>query len=99
MSPPVLLGALEGHGRLTPWLGYVSVLLVILVTLLGIWLLVRTALQSGPGDDDEQGGGSGGGGPRTPAPPTSGPDGDPDWWPEFERAFEAHEASRLAQPD
>jgi hypothetical protein len=43
--------------------------------------------------EDEAGGEGGGGNDRLPRPPDA-PAGEPDWWPEFERAFAAHVAAR-----
>jgi hypothetical protein len=84
-----------------PWLGYASAALVLAVTLTGIWLLVWSARLANPGGDDdtERSGGPGGRGPETPSPPAPRPDGDPDWWPEFERAFAAYVASRATPAD
>ncbi len=50
----VLCAAIEGHGRvrISPMLGYLSILLVLVVTCLGIWLLLRTATHWGSSDDD-----------------------------------------------
>ena len=45
----------------------------------------RRAPESDDGDDTDDGGG-GGGGPR--------PDGEPPWWPDFEREFREHARSR-----
>jgi hypothetical protein len=71
---------------------------VILVTIasmtivFGIACIVAGLRRPGrrPGDDDHEdlGGGGGGGGPGPEAP--RGGDGDPAWWPEFERQFAAH---------
>jgi hypothetical protein len=53
-----------------------------------------------PGHDSDEGGGSGPGGggpgPWRPVAPRR-PDGDPDWWPEFEQQFAAH-VSDIRQP-
>jgi hypothetical protein len=100
----LVFAALNGEARpeLSPLLGYASFLLVVVITLVGIWLLVRVASQSDSGDDDggdggERGGGPDGGGGGTPPGPGPRPDGDPDWWPEFERAFAAHVSTRLTR--
>ena len=44
-------------------------------------------------DEDGDPGSGGGGGPRPPKRPPS-PEGDPVWWPEFERRFAAYARSR-----
>ena len=44
-------------------------------------------------DEDGDPGSGGGGGPRPPKRPPS-PEGDPVWWPEFERRFAAYVRSR-----
>lgn len=99
----VLGAAIEGHGRvrISPMLGYLSILLVLVVTCLGIWLLLRTATHWGSSDDDggDAGGGGTGGGGGSPSPRGPQPDGEPDWWPEFERAFAAHVNARLTRSD
>jgi hypothetical protein len=92
----------EGRAQLSPLLGYASFMLVVVVCSVGVWLLVRTARQPGSGDDDpgdgeERGGGPDGGGGGTPPGPRPRPEGDPDWWPEFERAFAAHVKARLTR--
>jgi hypothetical protein len=50
-----------------------------------------------PGHESDEDGGSGPGGegpgPWRPDAPR-GPDGDPDWWPEFEQEFAAHVSGR-----
>lgn len=93
----------EGRFRVSPMLGYASVLLVLVVTCIGIWLLVRVATDWGSGDDDGGdgggGGGSGGGGGDSPSPPDPQPDAEPEWWPEFERAFAAHVSGRLTRSE
>jgi hypothetical protein len=103
--PMVGLAALDGTPRpeLSPLLGYASFMLVVVITLVGIWLLVRVASSpSDSGEDDggdggERGGGPDGGGGGTPPGPGPRPEGDPDWWPEFERAFAAHVNGRLTR--
>lgn len=87
----VLAAAVQGSTQLREpvWFGYASVLLVLVVTIAGVWLLVRL-VRWDPGDDDGGGGGGGGGGGDTPPPRAPLPDGEPDWWPEFERAFADH---------
>ena len=92
----------EGRPQLSPLLGYASFMLVVTITCLGVWLLVRTARRADTGGDDggdgeESGGGPGGGGGGTPRGPGPRPDGDPDWWPEFERSFAAHVNARLTR--
>ena len=57
----------EGRPQLSPLLGYASFMLVVTITCLGVWLLVRTARRADTGGDDggdgeESGGGPGGGG-------------------------------------
>lgn len=105
MTLTVLCAAIEGHGRvrISPMLGYASILLVLVVTILGIWLLLRTATHWGSSDDDggdgAGGGGTGGGGGGSPSPRSPQPDGEPDWWPEFEQAFAAHVNARLTRSD
>jgi hypothetical protein len=104
-SLPVLFAAVGSEGRLrvSPMLGYASVLLVLVVTCVGIWLLVRVASHWDSGDDDggDSGGGgnSGGGGGDPPSPPNPQPDAEPEWWPEFERAFAAHVNARLTRSE
>ena len=99
-----LFAAVAGEGRagVSPLLGYLSFLLVVAITCAGIWLLVRTARRTDAGEDDrgdgeERGGGPDGGGGGMPPGPRPRPDGDPDWWPEFERAFAAHVSARVTR--
>jgi hypothetical protein len=49
-----------------------------------------------PPDADDDDGNGGGGWTPPPAPPRGGLGRDPDWWPEFERAFSAHVAGGAA---
>jgi hypothetical protein len=75
----VLAGAfaLLGSRPIALWLA-MSGALLLAVTLAGRRILARPRPESPPGDDD------GGIGP-------SGPDdGEPPWWPDFERDFRAH---------
>ena len=62
-----------------------------------IWLLVWSVRQSDAGEDDDDGGGGGGGDDGRPPTPPPRPDTDPDWWPEFERQFEAYVRGRLSR--
>lgn len=50
------------------------------------------------GDDNGDGGGGGGWGrdDRRPSPPDPRPDGEPGWWPDFERQFAAYVKQRTA---
>lgn len=57
--------------------------------------IVFVVFRRGRGSDDDGGGGRGGGsGDRRPSPRDPRPDGEPSWWPEFEREFAAHVSSR-----
>jgi hypothetical protein len=69
---------------------YVSILLLsglIAFCAIFVWLAVRHG-EDGTGDSDygDLGGGWGGG----PTPPDPSPNGDPEWWSEFEREFAAY---------
>jgi hypothetical protein len=81
----------SAHGR-SAAINWVSVIWVIVASVTitfgvvgavaGLWRPRR-----GPSDDDDGDfGGGGGPGPDLPR----GPEGDPAWWPEFERQFAAH---------
>ena len=93
----LMAGAIRAPGRvpMPTWIGYASAGLVLLVALAGMWLTIRSAAASDFGDDDvaEGGGRGGGGGPKVPRGPS--PKNDPDWWPEFERAFASYVSARL----
>jgi hypothetical protein len=93
--------SIGAHGLGSPWFGYASIALVLMITIAGIWVLVHVARHEGSGDDDDSDRGEdpGGGGPGVPSPPSPRPDGDPDWWPEFERAFASHVASLVTHAD
>jgi hypothetical protein len=83
------------------WLDYVApVLLLLAFFVAGLALLVWVASQGAFGDDDsdEEDGGGGWGG-SDPGPPAPRPDAEPEWWPEFERAFAAYASSRLARSE
>jgi hypothetical protein len=98
----VMLAAVPNAARpqLSPLLGYLSFLLVVVVMCFAIWLLVLTSRGADTGDDDggggERGGGPDGGGGAPPGPRPR-PESEPDWWPEFERAFAAHVNARLTR--
>lgn len=51
-----------------------------------IWVAYRSPGEDDDGRDDYQGGGGG----RGPWPPRPSPEGEPDWWPEFERQLTAY---------
>lgn len=74
-----------------------SVVAIALVTLMALGGLAFRFLAPGArrSQEDEDGdpGSGGGGGPRPPKRPPS-PEGDPVWWPEFERRFAAYVRSR-----
>ncbi len=63
----------------------------------GVWLVAWSARQWPPRDDadDEDGGGTPRDDPPSPITPS---DGDPVWWPDFERQFAAYVAARPAPP-
>jgi hypothetical protein len=74
------------------WVAVVSVTIALLTIILGIASIVAGLGRSRrrPSDEDD-GDARGGGGPGGPAPDMPrGGDGDPAWWPEFERQFVEH---------
>ena len=74
---------------------YLVPVLFVLAIMLAFVALMVWAARSDHGDDDEgEDGrrGGGGGGQRAPRPPH--PDGEPLWWPEFERQFEHYARER-----
>ena len=73
------------------WVAVISVTLTSVVTILAIATIVaglRRHQRRGDDDDADFPGGGGRGGPGPDVP--RGPEGDPAWWPEFERQFAAH---------
>jgi hypothetical protein len=88
-------------GGSTTWVASLaSVGVVLAFVFVAPWLAARSVRRRQPGDDESDGSdGRGGGGPgRGPTPPGRPPDGDSEWWPEFERQFEAYVKSELAEP-
>lgn len=81
---------------------YLVPVLFVLALMLAIVALMVWAGRSGQGDDDGEGDDRRGGGPPGhPEPRPPHPEGEPLWWPEFERQFaryakEREEASRRA---
>jgi hypothetical protein len=85
------------HVQAPVWLGYLWAGMVLLVVVVGIWLLIWSARGWDFGEGDGDGGGDDGGGGGGPSPsPGPSPEGDPDWWPEFERALAAYTSARLS---
>jgi hypothetical protein len=64
-----------------------------------VWFFTWSARWWPPGDDDADEGGGGGGLRREPPSPIGPTDGDPAWWPEFERQFAAYVADRMSCVD
>jgi len=79
----------EAHGHLATrpvnWVALVSVIAAIAIMVAVAITVASLRAARRRGDDDDAGPGSGGGGHGPDAP--RGPDGDPWWWPEFERQF------------
>jgi hypothetical protein len=78
---------------------YLLPVLFVLAIMLAFVALMIWAARSDRGDDDEGGDGrrgGGGGGHREPRPPH--PEGEPLWWPEFERQFERYTREREHAP-
>jgi len=74
----------------------------LLMICLGMTALVRATRTTRPHDarDDEDGNGDGGSPVRlTPRPWEPCGEGDPPWWPEFEREFEDYAAACLERCD
>jgi len=100
---PAFLGLAPAHasvahaGPATTTLGAVlSISVPLVFVLLSTALIIASRLHHpGPSADEDadSGPGGGGGGWRRPDGPRS-PQGDPAWWPEFERQFAAYVAGR-----
>jgi hypothetical protein len=93
---PVLFAAMSASGvAIIPAAEHSSVPTVSAVVIAhALALAGLTDFMCGVDDPDDDGGPGGGGGRRPPPPDPPGGDGprEPDWWPEFERAFRAHTA-------
>jgi hypothetical protein len=83
----------HGHVPSSP-LNWVAVLSIVIAATAIVFVIAAIAARLSPprrrGDDDDTDFG-GGGGRRGPKAPND-PEGDPAWWPEFERQFAAHVA-------
>lgn len=84
------------------WVSFTVVGLILLGCLIaGAWCAVCSVREwqrrgdAGHDEGDGDDGGGGGGRRRKPPPPVGPRDGDPVWWPEFEREFAAYVANRL----
>ena len=97
MDTTLSAGAIRAAGPvpMPTWIGYAAAGLVLLVSAVGVWLTIRATARWDFGEDDEAEGGGrgGGGGPKLPRGPS--PKSDPDWWPEFERAFASYVRGHL----
>jgi hypothetical protein len=84
-------GSGQTSGTTPLWELAIAIAVCVLILLCLVAAAV-VALRGTPrSDDDEQGdGGPGGRGPERPPPEDRGPEGDPAWWPEFERQFAAY---------
>lgn len=74
----------------TSWLGLASpagIALSIACSLLAMAAVIAIVFFAISGDDGRD---DGGGEDEDPPPPPEDPDGDPDWWPEFERELAAY---------
>lgn len=70
-------------------------ILLVLAAVIVFLLVVSLRYRNGPGGDDGGGGGRDGGiDNRRPSPSDPRPDGEPGWWPEFERQFAAYVRDR-----
>ena len=76
------------------WETSLAVVVLVMVVLAGA-RLASLRMPPNPGSDDDTDSGPGHGGPDgRPPPGPRQPEGEPGWWPEFERQFAAHVASR-----
>lgn len=83
--------AADGPGS---WVAYAVIAALMFVFLaVVLWACISIVRQWEPHGDDRDDGDGGGGQPRDPPSPPGPGNGDPDWWPEFERQFAAY-ASR-----
>lgn len=93
MLSPVITSA-EHAARLSGIL-YLAPVVFVLAIIVAFVALMVWASRNDRGDDegggDERRGGGGGGHPE-PRPPQ--PEGEPEWWPEFERQFAGHVKAR-----
>jgi hypothetical protein len=79
----------------TGWVAYVPVVSLLAFAascVVFAWWSVRRS--DGGADDPDDGETGGGGWGRGPTPTCPRPDGEPDWWPEFERQFAAYVGDR-----
>ena len=78
----------------TSWESGLAVAVLVMLVLAGVTLAVlRMPPYPGGDEDADSGPGRGGSGRWPPAGPRQ-PEGEPEWWPEFERQFAAHVAGR-----
>ena len=78
----------------TSWESGLAVAVLVMLVLAGVTLAVlRMPPYPGGDEDADSGPGRGGPGNWPPAGPLQ-PEGEPEWWPEFERQFAAHVAGR-----
>ena len=76
------------------WETGLAVVIMVMLVLAGVTLAVLR-MPRYPGGDEDSDSGPGRGGPgRWPPPGPRTPEGEPEWWPEFERQFAAHVAGR-----
>jgi len=87
------------RAAVTPaWQAAVAVAGAAVLFVLGWIMLIVVVMRGADGEsggEDDSGWGHGGGGSRSPDAPRP-PEGDPVWWPEFERQFAAHVERRQA---
>jgi hypothetical protein len=82
---PLSLGVV--HHAVPVWAVLIPCALLMCSAGFAAWLVIRLSRGWRFGGDDLGEGGGGGPGPRRPDPPESGPDGEPEWWDQFEEAF------------